>query len=176
MRTIEVDEDVYQHILRRAIAIGESASEILRRELGVAVPDTRRNQDSPQENSKQTDSDDLRAFVKSPEFLRHSSAVSRYLALLSHIYRKDPKRFADILNLSGRERKYFATSKDELLKHGRSVHPRNIPGTPYWAVTNTDSSRKVRMLADVLRLLGYSSDLPTVVGFFGMPCPSNYRY
>ena len=51
---------------------------------------------------------------------------------------------------------YFARSREEIEKSGNSTQPRSIPGTPFWAMTNSPTPQKREMLKDALRLLGYS--------------------
>ena len=49
MKTIEVDDDIYRHIASHTLQIGESASDILRRLLGVTSQATQPDDTSEQQ-------------------------------------------------------------------------------------------------------------------------------
>jgi negative modulator of initiation of replication len=151
MKTIEIDDDIYEHLLRDTKQIGESASGILRRLLNIQKPNGKFKQGSTAGKS------DLHECLSDPIFLSQSSVVGKLLAILSFLYKKDPSDFGKILNIKGRNRKYFGRDKDELDKSGKNVYPQRIPDTPYWITTNNDTPKKKRMLQDVLRTLGYDN-------------------
>ncbi len=166
MHTIEIDDDVYSHLLRNTVKIGESASDILRRLLNVPVAGAGANgstasssrgrsiraSDSPEPPNEFADC------LSDPLFHAERDVVGKFLFALSYIHRRDPKGFEKVLNLSGRRRKYFGRSSDELKKYGSSVFPKRIPDSPYYVVTNNDTTKKRTILGDVMRLLGYSAD------------------
>ncbi len=142
MKTIEIDDDLYDYLLRNSVRIGEGATEILRRLLGVT--DAKK---APSELSEYLDSSSFRIKRK---------AIDKFLGILSHVYERNPEDFKKVLAITGRNRKYYALSNQELEDSGRSVFPKKIPGSRYWVVTNNDTQKKQRMLEDVLRVLGYS--------------------
>ena len=49
-------------------------------------------------------------------------------------------------SLQGRTRVYFARDEGTLLVAGNHTKPKQIPDTPYWVITNTNSNRKMLML------------------------------
>ena len=50
MKTIEIEDDVYAHLLQNAEKIGESASEILRRLLEIPPPEEKTKNNVPYNN------------------------------------------------------------------------------------------------------------------------------
>ena len=64
---------------------------------------------------------------------------------------------------TGVSRVYFSTSKEQIEKSGRSTHPQQIPGSPYWVFTNENTQRKRSIIDQVLVLFGYSHDARAVV-------------
>jgi negative modulator of initiation of replication len=161
MVEITIDDDINQFLLRKARVVGESASEILRRELGLE----RKTPKSPLKTEEQSfrnlgavneSFSPLQMFLQSRQFLVHGDAVSKFLAILSWLYGQHTGSFEALLGIEGRQRKYFGKSEKELEESGRSVMPKKIPMSPYWVVTNNDTGRKRKMLADAMRVLGYS--------------------
>lgn len=157
MRTVELDEDVYQHIARNTAEIGESASSILRRLLGLggkasatAAPSV---QAAPQPRHELAD------LLALPMFSTSTTAVSRMMKILHEVHKqKGPEEFSKVLAIQGRNRSYFAKSKEEILRSGRSTQPREVFKTGFWVMTNSPTQQKREMVRDVLKLLGYSSE------------------
>lgn len=150
MRTIEVDDDVYFHIAQNTQEIGEPATSILRRLLGLskATPMVAPSKTGPLH--------ELAGAMGDSKFLVQTAAVDRFLYFLGVAYSQKRNDFEKVLEIQGRNRKYFAKSKEEVEKSGNSTQPRNVPGTPYWVMTNSPTSQKRDMLRDALKLLGYS--------------------
>jgi negative modulator of initiation of replication len=149
MRTIEVDEDVYRHIAQNTIEIGEPATKILRRLLGI---------DEPMQvvSVAQAGEHELAAALRDPSFRVRGTAVQKMLHILQVVHDQKGPDFEKVLAVQGRGRKYFALSEAEIKDSGNSTQPRNIPGTGYWIMTNSPTNQKKEMLRDVLVLLGYS--------------------
>ena len=61
--------------------------------------------------------------------------------------------------LTGRTRTYFAGDQQTLLANGTHTKPKHVPGTPYWVITNTNTSRKQNMVAQLMNSMGYDEDL-----------------
>lgn len=99
----------------------------------------------------------LRQFVTDPALLCRNT-TERYLAILGFANREKQEKFAKVLGVSGRRRKYFAASREEIEKSGTSTHPHPIPGSDnkYWAMTNADTIQKREMLSKALQVLEYS--------------------
>jgi negative modulator of initiation of replication len=159
MRTIEVEEDVYKHILQNTEEIGEPASSILRRLLGL--PSASRSLATPNGTVKGDPNRELSDFVQSLRFLAARTATNRFLQILGFAFKQEPDSFEKILAFpTGRTRVYFARSKEEIERSGKSTHPKRIPGAPFWALTNTDTPQKRDILSTTLKTLGYD---PSVV-------------
>ncbi|WP_113906133.1 replication initiation negative regulator SeqA [Aliidiomarina celeris] len=83
--------------------------------------------------------------------------VGRFLYILSVLYRCHTKSFHQVLNIRGRDRLYFATSEQALLQSGKSTNPKEIPGSGFWVITNSNTTKKKSMLTRVAETLGYSA-------------------
>lgn len=183
MKIIEVDEELYQYIASQTRSIGESASDILRRLLSLPVHTSIVNDliitsaetdQKPEQainvkevNIKTTKKQSITAInqivekvqtlLNSDEFKEESKAVVRFLAILRVLYRTNPESFAQATeSLQGRTRVYFARDEATLLMAGNHTKPKQIPDTPYWVITNTNSGRKMLMLEGAMQ----SMELP----------------
>ncbi|HHF3761009.1 TPA: replication initiation negative regulator SeqA [Haemophilus influenzae] len=183
MKIIEVDEELYQYIASQTRSIGESASYILRRLLSLPVHTSIVNDliitsaetdQKPKQainvkevNIKTTKKQSITAInqivekvqtlLNSTEFQEESKAVVRFLAILRVLYRTNPESFAQATeSLQGRTRVYFARDEATLLMAGNHTKPKQIPDTPYWVITNTNSGRKMLMLEGAMQ----SMELP----------------
>jgi len=148
VKTIIVDDELYGHLLKHTQEIGESASSILRRLLGLSGTSSR----PPEQVEEKFD------FLKRPELYQHMNNSQRFLFILSWAYRKHEDDFKNITSIEGNRRKYFATDAQTLLDRGSSVNPRPIPDSPYWVITNNSTAKKCEMLFEVFQLLGYESE------------------
>lgn len=89
----------------------------------------------------------VRAVLESESFQQETKNVNRFLQILTALYRSNPEGFAQATEtLSGRTRIYFARDEATLLAAGNHTKPKQIPETPYWVITNTNSARKMLML------------------------------
>lgn len=158
MKTVQLDDDVYAHLLSQVQVIGEDASSILRRLLKIPVnsakPKTVINHDEPLITTKACGRID--ECIEHPHFQMEREAIGKFLFTLSWLHKMHgEEEFSKILAIRGRKRLYYAKSADELDESGSSVYPQRIPNTSYWVVTNNDTPKKQRMLSDVMRVLGY---------------------
>lgn len=151
MKRIEVEDDLYAYIAGHTQQIGESASDILRRLLGLE-PLTAGSQESIQN----TVEDNVFNRLNQQDVNVQKSVVARFLHILSMLYRSHPEQFDQVLTIRGRDRQYFARSEEELLTSGNSTNPKPIEGSPYWVVTNNNTTKKKSMLTQVAEQLGYS--------------------
>lgn len=105
-------------------------------------------------------SDKVRLLLNSDEFKEESKAVVRFLAILRVLYRTDPESFAQATeSLQGRTRVYFARDEAALLMTGNHTKPKQIPDTPYWVITNTNSGRKMLMLESAMQSMNLPESL-----------------
>lgn len=166
MKTLQIDHDLYTFIASQTREVGEGASPILRRLLGLpasngrvtAVPAATDAAPSPPtavEGAAARDGQVL-AFVASPEFRAARNPTQRFLAMLGFAYREDPAAFErTALSLRGRTRTYYARTRQELDRSGQRLHPHPIPGSSLWAMTNASTYQKGQMLRELLTALGY---------------------
>lgn len=156
MHTIEIEEDVFEYLKSRIVRIGETPSEILRRELGL----TRKNGTAPSPRQVSTGgparsgrTTKIGEFLESPDFLVQANVLERFMAILSWLHKEYPSDYELLLRLFGRKRKYFGKTRDELEQSGSSVMPKRIPNTPYWVVTNTSTETKKTILHKAMSTL-----------------------
>ncbi|MGL4517085.1 MAG: replication initiation negative regulator SeqA, partial [Shewanella sp.] len=110
MKYIEVDEELYRHIASKTERIGESASDILRRLLGLTVPGVAplppKAISQPSLEVKQAASSleitpaareplDFSLLVDETRLAEQKGAVGRFLFLLESLYQQSPQMFAD---------------------------------------------------------------------------------
>jgi negative modulator of initiation of replication len=185
MKNIEIDEELYQFIATNTQFIGESASAILRRLLKLEeskAPKTVTNippVETVVTNEKAStpltkapkvkvsrkkavtpvadiNHDTVFNFINKEELAMQRGAVGRFLLILAALYRAHPKQFDVVTEISGRDRLYFADSENELAESGSSTKPRQIPDSPFWVITNSNTTRKKMMLTKAATSLGYS--------------------
>lgn len=170
MKNIEIDEELYQHIASNTQYIGESASSILRRL--IALPnDINSTTQAPAPAAVEVEENESEAVVEQIEEINGSvfnyinkeelamqrGAVGRFLLILAALHRVHAKNFTAVCQIRGRDRLYFAASEEELTASGSSTKPRQIPDSPFWVITNSNTTRKKMMLTEVARALGYNA-------------------
>ena len=184
MKNIEIDEELYQFIASNTQFIGESASSILRRLLSLedasgssktvnepissTVTDKVKNKTIEQGSTPEVsepdecDAKDINEtvfnYVNKEELAMQRGAVGRFLLILAALYRGHTSAFSVVTEISGRDRLYFAKSEKELAASGSSTKPRQIPDSPLWVMTNSNTTRKKMMLTKVANALGYNDD------------------
>lgn len=177
MKNIEIDEELYQHIVSNTQAIGESASSILRRLLSLEVKsntsdpheeisdvatalDPESIDNVPETNSEKSiepiaDRESVFNFINKEELAMQRGAVGRFLLILAALYRANSQSFRIVTEICGRDRLYFAHSEAELAASGSSTKPKQIPDSPFWVMTNSNTTRKKMMLTKAATSLGY---------------------
>lgn len=100
---------------------------------------------------------EVEQWLRSPRFLGETTSLGRFMCLLSFLAEKHGVGFECVLDLSGRKRRYFARSADELEQWGQSVFPKQVARSPYWVVTNTETAKKRQIIESVMRMLGYGA-------------------
>lgn len=148
MKTIDVADDIHSFLLSRMQDFNETASDVLRRELGLT-----HNKPPAKQESKH----ELSSVLAGTKMMFHLSTKDSYLYVLGEAYKDRPQAFESLLKLGGRERRYFGRTEAEIANSGRSTHPKQIPGSPYWAMTNASNEYKGKILRDALLALGYSA-------------------
>lgn len=174
MKTIEVDDELYSYIASHTKHIGESASDILRRMLKFsATPQPTATVQAPKETPSlvtveevkpvNTAKDKVRAvreLLLSDEYAEQKKAVNRFMLVLSTLYSLDTKAFAESTeSLHGRTRVYFAADEHTLLQNGNQTKPKQVPDTPYWVITNTNTGRKCSMVEHIMQSMQFPAEL-----------------
>lgn len=186
MKTIEVDEELYRYIAGQTCHIGESASEILRRLLNVDgqapvsadVDNCHMNASQRESNQQPTTESNvivngrhsetkqavdgvkaMRSLLISDEFAEQKKVIDRFMLVLSTLCNIDSDSFAEAIQVKGRKRVYFADNEQTLLDGGTTTKPKAIPHTPFWVITNTNTSRKQQMVEQVMVRMSFPVDL-----------------
>lgn len=152
MRTIEIDDEIYDHLVKNTREIGEGASNILRRLLEIPI-NPRAGASAPLPDQP---THELSAALSDSKFKHHWYAVDKYLYIFAAAYKLKPAEFEKLLGMKGWNRIYFARTREEIEKSGSSTQPRQIPGTSYWALTNSQTRNKRQQLRESLTAMGFS--------------------
>lgn len=173
MKNIEIDEELYQYIASNTQYIGESASSIIRRLFALtsseipAVNTTSEEIKSIEHSELETELDEPSGsanidsvfnYINKEELAMQRGAVGRFLLILAALHRVHKNNFASVCEIRGRDRLYFADSEAALAESGSSTKPRQIPDSPYWVITNSNTTRKKMMLTEAARALGYNEE------------------
>lgn len=100
-------------------------------------------------------------FINKEELAMQRGAVGRFLLILAALYRAHPKTFNIVTNIAPKvsarktKRLYFALSEEILTASGSSTKPKQVPQSPFWVITNSNTTRKKMMLTEAATLLGY---------------------
>jgi negative modulator of initiation of replication len=159
MRTIEVDDDVYFYLLGRRTDEDVTFSDLLRRAFGLdGATDGPRSRSLREPGAllrEGAPASEVERWTKSPRFLKETTALGRFMCLLAYLHEKHGEEFESVLELAGRKRRYFARTPEELEETGQSVFPKQIAGSGYWVVTNTETAKKRQIVESVMRMMGY---------------------
>lgn len=158
MKTIEIDDELYQYIASQTLHIGESASSILRRLLAIKSKDNKMNLAHTAQSKNAATS--LVTLLKSENFLAEKKLVNRFLIILSTLYLLDKSMFSvAATSLHGSKRRYLAKDEATLLRSGKNTKPKSIPNTPYMVVTNSNTARKIFIMESLMRNMEISEEI-----------------
>ena len=163
MKTIEIDDELYHYIASQTQQIGESASDILRRllmtEQNNTVAQELKVSEKVSEAVIEPSSSNGKVFdiLSKQDLQAEQSVVGRFLVILSALARSHKSNFANVLDIKGRNRVYFARTAAELMEAGSSTNPKQIPNSDFWVITNSNTTRKKMMLTEAALKLGYNS-------------------
>ncbi|EGM69945.1 replication initiation negative regulator SeqA [Shewanella sp. HN-41] len=180
MKYIEVDEELYRHIASKTERIGESASDILRRLLGLSVNTVEQTEpqaiSQPSLEAAQPESQivlpvqatlvsaaDFNQLVDEHRLSLQKGAVGRFLFLLESLYQQSQESFSQILLIQGRDRLYFARSREELLQASPSANPKEIGSSGFWVTTNNNTAKKRAILSEVLAQFGCDAQVASTI-------------
>lgn len=114
---------------------------------------------APDAEAATHDKNDIVNMVSEDALSTFTKRVDQFLFILSAAHKLNAENFKHVESIIGKNRTYFATSKEALLENGSSTNPKAIPDSEYWVVTNNNTAKKVNMLEQVLRKLGYAPDV-----------------
>lgn len=103
-------------------------------------------------------------FINKEELAMQRGAVGRFLLILAALYRAHPDTFSVVTNIAPKvsarktKRLYFALNEEILTASGSSTKPKQIPQSPFWVITNSNTTRKKMMLTEAATLLGYGEN------------------
>ena len=121
----------------------------------------------PSATAEQHNKRDIIDAVSKDALSTFTKRVDQFLFVLSAAHKLNADDFEAVQSIKGKNRTYFATSKEALLENGSSTNPKAIPDSPFWVVTNNNTAKKTAMLEQVLRILGYKDDvIETVITRF----------
>ena len=111
--------------------------------------------------------EDIVDVITSDALSTFTKRVDQFLFVLSAAHKLNEESFSAVESIKGKNRTYFATRKEALLENGSSTNPKAIPDSPYWVVSNNNTAKKVNMLEQVLRVLGYKPEVvETIISRF----------
>ena len=96
---------------------------------------------------------------RSDEFAGLKKAIDRFMLVLSTLHHIDPEGFSEATQVKGRKRVYFADNEQTLLANGNTTKPKAIPASPFWVITNNNTSRKRQMVDQLMSRMSFSADL-----------------
>lgn len=168
-------------ILRRLLPIGNADVQLVTpSNLATEIKYDESNHDELSLNTDNTDSDvsddkssEIKAiissesvfdFINKEELAMQRGAVGRFLLILAALYRAHSDTFNVVTNIAPKvsarktKRLYFALNEDILTASGSSTKPKQIPQSPFWVITNSNTTRKKMMLTEAATLLGYDEN------------------
>ena len=101
----------------------------------------------------------LQALLDSGELQKEEKSINRFMLVLSTLYRDNPEGFTQATEIKGRKRVYFSQDPEALRASGSTTKPKPVPETPFWVITNTNTSRKQNMVAQLMASMGYGEEV-----------------
>lgn len=160
VKSLALEVDVFDHIISRIAASGQSASAFLRQRLGLVSSPVAGHVDGVLSAGRPLNlsTSELDSVLTAAEFRHAKGVVGRFLVLLGWLYQKHGLHFDKVESIKGRGRLYFAKSADELKEAGKSVNPKRIPNSPFWVITTSPTDLKQQMVRSVMFAFGYRSE------------------
>src|SRR5205809_96630 len=133
MKSIEISDDIYTHLLQNVLDFGEQPDGVLRRLLKLPHGGTSPGGTAPLVTAAEKSA--IQKVLESTEFTYAKGVVGKFLVLLRSVHDTHKVAFDKVLHIKGRGRLYFAKDAITLEKSGTHVNPKQIPGTAYWVIT-----------------------------------------
>jgi negative regulator of replication initiation len=159
MKTIEIDDTVYAELVKRVTGFGQTPNDVLRIVLGIGG--SKKHAETP--STVAIARHPLIEYLESADFKLHRDAEGKYLAVLSWLYQNHKANFPSVERYGRGNRLYFATSRKKIEENAPYATVKQIPETPYFAMTTLDNKAKRQVLAHALTSFGYPRDIIEVV-------------
>src|SRR5438093_12592214 len=99
MHTIEIDDQVFNELSRRATGFHVTPNDVLRRFLDLAAPSAPPTTSSASNGGPWSSAaipPTLPEFIRSARFRGHHQAVDKFLAVLGWLHHTHPKQFSEV--------------------------------------------------------------------------------
>ncbi len=83
----------------------------------------------------------MRSLLISDEFASLKKAIDRFVLVLSTLHKIDAESFSEATQVKGHSVFTLPIMKT-LLANGNTTKPKAIPQSPFWVITNNNTSRK----------------------------------
>lgn len=148
MKTIEVEDNIFEALEARAIGFGASPSTVIEGLLNIArIEITKKNDPSEQENEHHP----LLQLIAAPEY-RTSNGKEKYFAVLRYLYKNHKSNLDRLLSYRRGTRINFAVDPRAIEESGKDTKPQRLEGTPLYVMTNLNHPDKRAILQDILPL------------------------
>jgi negative regulator of replication initiation len=151
VKTIEIDDEIYSEIERRAEGFGQTPNAVLRKILGVAkTPDW-----LPLPKTQTASS--LDEFLCGGEYLSATTADERYLKLISWLMRNHVELQSTLDGFRVRKRVLFSKDAKKIENSAKGVTAKPIPGVDiqFFAMVTLDNRQKRKIISRVFTRAGY---------------------
>ena len=167
MKTIEVDDQVYEDLSQRVQGFNESPNSVIKRllKLPSGEPVLTNETETEVESPEASQPSELEVLLNSPEF-RRLDGIGRYLHLLQFLHSSSPEAFEKLpaYRRKGAKRINFSNNPQEIRSSGSNTKPQQIPGTEFFVLSNLDNKSKRKILADIMPEFGFSwEEIKTVL-------------
>ena len=164
MHLIEIDNQIFEELSRRATGFHVSPNDVLRKILKLPGSEARQPNGMREPPGIEANAPTLLELIRSSRFQQYHQTVDRFLAILEWLHARDPEGFGRVaLNFHRGIRRYFGKSQQEIEESGGGITAKPIPASPFWVLTTLDNKSKRIVIEDLLNGLNYSrSDIEVV--------------
>ena len=154
MKTIQVEDDVYAAIEKRAQGFHQTPDAVLRRILDLPAHENRAVPTAIPAPNTPAPIDDL---LQSRDYLAATTADERYLKLISWLLRHHSELREKLHDYRMRSRIYFSSDSKQIEGSAQNVTVKMIPGLDFrfFAMVTLDNRGKRKIVSRVLVLAGY---------------------
>ena len=159
MKTIEIQDDVYQALEKQVRGFNDTPSSVIRRLLAQAAASSRGPETKPEDKPNGTLANPFSTLLASPKYSM-ANAGERYFQLLSFLHQlHGEEQFSQLTTVRFGGRTYFAHTAEAIEESGSSTNPKPIPGTKLYALSTLSNSAKRKLITAILRLFKYDQPI-----------------